>query len=220
MRSLLSVAVIAAMTSACVTTHTGDVVEGEGGRLAMSCDRRNDVDATYFRAYTCTLENKGATWLDVSVRDLQLLPAGGQAKLSTPNDILAFEDAYKHERAARKHNTDMALGVLALGGAALALGSGNETTAGAGALTAVSAVSVGAGIEAVDDYRKVQHGEATYSNEHLLAKTIRVPPGSYTRRTFLVEASDENAPTGFKVCLSSPSTDCYDLPIAKAERGK
>lgn len=199
--------------SGCVTTHPGTEVASDGAKYSMSCAARRDVDAEYFELLSCSFENKSSAWMDVSVKSVTFPGAEKEMRVASPEETKDFAEAYALKQEKDRHNTEIALAVLALGGA-VASGSGNSTTSGIGTgamvvgLTGMAAQDVGTSVN------DKQYGKLEYASGHLLTKSFRVAPGLYAHKALLIQREQAGkVPDVAEVCLSAPVEECLRLPV-------
>lgn len=200
--------------ASCVTTHSGPVHEFKAPRLNLSCALNPKVDSEHFKVVTCVFENVGDDWVDVAVESVNV--AG--AKVSTPEDTLAFSEAWSNQVRQDRYNTDLALGALMVGGLVLAAASGSRGVQEAGLAAAGGAAATGAGLTLRDEYRDVQYG-SSYGKDHLLNGTMRLPPEGFVRRSALLEQEKGLVKLGpsVELCLKRPTT-CVTLDLPKPVR--
>lgn len=212
--SMATVAV--ALVSACVTTHQGTPVKPKGQEFLISCTENDTIEAERFLAVACTIENKSDDWVELAVSSFDFVPAAKAVRVSTPEEVSMFVDAYRFQKAKEDANTSAFLaGIAAVG--AVAMSSPNSTTAAAGTGMVAGAAAAAAAQRDAAAVSAAQHGNLGYGTEHLLSGPFKVPPRMFTRKQILVEAprklvESSAFPDTIRVCLTLPTTDCIKVP--------
>jgi hypothetical protein len=217
----LSALVIAILAPACVTTHQGSVVQLKQQSVKLSCAENNAIDAEFFIAVSCTIENASTSWIDFKAESLRLRPNVTGISLSTPEEVAAFVEAYGFQKAKDDANAGLFLAGLAAVGAGMQ-SSPNATVSAAGAGMVAAGVAGAGGVPASSALATAQHGRLTgYGPEHLLAGQFKVPPKMFTRKQLLLQVSKDIQgmrifPAKLEICYSLPTTDCVRVELRRS----
>lgn len=196
-------------TSGCVTTHRGDLTLNKKQQYGISCAKNPNVDAKHFLLVTCTIENSTAQWLNVKFESFEL--QGGSTKLSTPEEIAAFDESYQYKSEQDGYNNALLLSSLVVTGAVLSASSGNPTVRSAGTVAAISS-GVALTARKVDGVRNsVSHA---YGSQHLLGQVLKIPPEMFTRRSVVLEITKKTLPSDTAtICTSAPEKECMNVAV-------
>lgn len=192
----------------CVTTHSGPVHELKDSRLNVSCAPNPAVDSDRFKLITCAFENVGDDWTNVSVDSVKV----ADAKVSTPEETVAFAEAWSNQAKQDRYNTDLALAGAMVGGLVLAIAGGSSQVSGAGLGIASGAALTSAGRDVRDEYREAQYGRS-YGADHMMGGAMRIPPEGFVRRSVLLEQKKGQTTLGrtIDLCLKQSTTSCITV---------
>ena len=112
----------------------------------------------------------------------------------------------------RDHNAAMALsGILLVGTAAMA--SSNNNTATSGAVAAIGAASISAGMGIAEATNEIQYG---YGENHIMGGEIRIPSKLFIRKSILFENKyADKLVHQINICLKMPTEECVKIPISR-----
>lgn len=203
----------------CATTHSGTEVKSSQSPLVVSCDRRSDLGTDKHKFYTCTFENKGQEWLPVKIKEVSFDNTDDKtARLLTAAETTQFMNAYSAKLAQEKHNTDMLLMGLALGGVVVAgVGShNNNSDAVAGGLATTAGATVAQGVRDVSkSYNDAQHDDISqYGDDHMMGPEFKLPAELFVKKTILAELGHaDKLPDNIKICFEKPAVECLTASV-------
>lgn len=185
------------LTVGCVTTHTGREYQYGDSSLVVSCEKDTSVSHEHIKSLSCVFENTGSNWIEVQTTEFAPTASADEFVVLTPARIESFLTAYRFEHEKNRHNFDMALAGLVIGGAVLAAKSPE-----AGLGTIAVATSVGA-LSEINDSVDHASGGARFGAQHILGSKFEVPPKSFVRRSALIESKSGAFPRSATLCLQS-----------------
>jgi hypothetical protein len=203
--------------SACVTKHVGTAIAPTTDLFRISCARAIPPYEKYFDMMRCTVENQSDDWLTFQVAELD--PGPGRT-VSTPQEIYDLIYARGFAQRMRRHNQNMAMALLLVGGV-LATELGGETEAAVGAAAIATSEVLATGRDVGDAIDAAVDADLAYSGNHLMGEDFRVPPGLFVRKSLLIQVRDprrRNPPKALRICFEEPSRECLDVPLWRRER--
>jgi hypothetical protein len=151
--------------------------------LRVSGGEMEELASPYLGAIQLVFENESAEWL--RIRDVRMRFGGAEedAAVRVPwgSELDTWYEATLQRNQVREHNRSVLLGALALGGATLAMASGDDGVRAVGGLASLGAVTALTVSDVKADIDGLER-PPIFPETHLLSGPFSVPPALFVKK--------------------------------------